>query len=442
MQDSKLGFQKWAIAIYMMVTGLKGTSSMKLHRELGIRQGTAWHLMQRIREGFVNGAGVPLAGPVEVDETYVGGRRKNMHARKRRRLRGRGATEMVAVVGARDRATKTVVAQVVGGTDAKTLQGFVTTNTRGDSTVYTDEARAYLGLARKHHAVRHSVGEYVDGMAHVNGIESFWATLKRGYKGVYHQMSPQHLHRYVREFAGRHNIRDLDTVAQMSALARSMVGKRLRQWPDLAQDATVLFSERPDAAGCSQVVAVHRQAPKVWELESPIRPTANYFMSTPPSLAAMVVDGAVHPVPSSATTQEAAGPPDNAKPDRAAVQLVEEPAAGHDSVFALERRTCGRRRAREPLLPGTPGAGPPGAALGAVRRRCGGLQGPLRMARMAPRYDGRLASGRPSAARVGEAPRSQSHGHRRRLPPVREPEPRGFAPRGDRRLRALAAGLT
>ena len=228
MQDSKLGLQKWAFALYMMSVGLKGVSSMRLHRDLGVRQATAWHLMQRIREGFLAGEGKPLAGPVEVDETYFGGRRKNMHRRKRKELSGRGPVGKVAVVGARDRATKTIVARVAKKTDAAELQPFVLDNTATDAVVYTDDASAYEGLRRKHETVRHSAGEYVRGQAHINGIESFWATLKRAYKGTFHHFSEKHLNRYVREFAGRHNVRDLDTIEQMCVLARGMIGKRLR----------------------------------------------------------------------------------------------------------------------------------------------------------------------------------------------------------------------
>ena len=111
-------------------------------------------------------------------------------------------------------------------TDGATLRGFVTDHTKPGATTFTDDAKAYRGLPR-HETVRHSVGEYVNGMAHTNGIESFWAGLKRGFHGTHHHMSPQHLHRYVAEFAGRHNRRSLDTEAMMAVMVRGMVDKHL-----------------------------------------------------------------------------------------------------------------------------------------------------------------------------------------------------------------------
>ena len=159
-------------------------------------------------------------------KTYFGGKERNKHSDKKLRA-GRGAVGKTAVVGAKDRATNKVSAKVIQDTDAKTLQGFVTERAALGAPVYTDDASAYKGMPFEHESVRHSVGEYVRDMAHTNGIESFWSMLKRGHQGVYHKISPKHLHRYVNEFAGRHNIRNRDTVDQMAAVVAAMAGKRI-----------------------------------------------------------------------------------------------------------------------------------------------------------------------------------------------------------------------
>ena len=166
-----------------------------------------------------------MNGPVEVD-SFIGGKEKNKHARKKLNA-GRGTVGKMAVIGAKDRETNRVSAEVIDNTDQLTLHGFVAEHTERGAKVYTDDHGGYFGLPN-HETVRHSVKEYVNGQAHTNGIESFWAMLKRGYHGTYHKMSSKHLHRYVGEFAGRHNIRSADTIDQMTAMVQGMDGKRVR----------------------------------------------------------------------------------------------------------------------------------------------------------------------------------------------------------------------
>ena len=235
MESTKMPYRAWAVGIYLFTTNIKGVSSMKLHRELGISQKAAWFMLHRLRLAFDAETG-PFTGPVEVDETHIGGKRKNKPLAKRKELKGRGAVDMTTVAGAKDRETNRIAARVVADTDAPTLQGFVREHAAPGATVYTDEAAAYKGMPEfDHEAVNHSVGEYVREMASTNGIESFWAMLKRGHQGIYHKFSPKHLDRYVTEFAGRHNDREADTVDQMAGIVAGMAGKRLR-YSDLTAD--------------------------------------------------------------------------------------------------------------------------------------------------------------------------------------------------------------
>ena len=225
---SNVPLRKWVFAVYLELTNLKGVSSMKLHRDLGVTQKTAWFMLHRIREAWAVTDIEPFAGPVEVNETFIGGKAKNMHAHKRAQLTGRGGVDKTAVVGVKDRATGKVTARVVPSVSGATLVPFVEQNTAPDAKVFTDGHKGYNTLNRHHEIVARSVGEYVRGMAHTNGIESFWSMLKRGYQGVYHNLSEKHLHRYVAEYAGRHNMRGADTIDQMRATVRGLVGQRLR----------------------------------------------------------------------------------------------------------------------------------------------------------------------------------------------------------------------
>ena len=227
MEGSKIGMQKWMIATYLLSTNLKSVSSMKLSRDLGINQRSAWFMAHRLRAA-ISVKDLPYSGPVEVDESYFGGKFRNATKAKKKTLKGRGPVGKTAVVGAKDRATNRVSANVVPDTSKNTLHGFVDEHTSPGATVYTDEATAYESLPFNHASVKHSISEYVKGDVHTNGIESLWATMKRAQKGTFHKLSPKHLDRYVQEFAGRHNLRERDTIDIMGEFVNGMDGKRLK----------------------------------------------------------------------------------------------------------------------------------------------------------------------------------------------------------------------
>ena len=164
MQRSKVPLRKWAIAIYLCLTSLKSVSSMKLQRDIGVSQPTAWFILHRIREAWASGSDGPFDGPVEVDETYIGGRKKNMSKEKRREAFGRGPAGKTMVMGAKDRQTNRVAARVVERKDGKTMQGFVANYAAPGATVYTDTAGGYSGMTGfDHEKVNHNIAEYVPG---------------------------------------------------------------------------------------------------------------------------------------------------------------------------------------------------------------------------------------------------------------------------------------
>ena len=171
-------------------------------------------------------------GPVEVDETYMGSKRKNMSNAKRAALKeegaGRGTVGKTIVIGIKDRATNEVRAEAIPDTTKPTPQEFVCEHAEPSATLYTDEHGSYTGMPEfDHEPVNHSVAEYVRGMAHTNGMESFWAMFKRAHDGTFHKMSPKHLQLYVSEFAGKHNIRDSGMFAQVRNTVTRFIGRRL-----------------------------------------------------------------------------------------------------------------------------------------------------------------------------------------------------------------------
>ncbi len=226
MHASNVSLRKWGFAFFMMATNLKGRSSMALHRDIGVSQKTSWFMLHRIRECWNHAPTKAFVGPVEGDETYVGGKLANMHAHKRAQFDGRGPVGKTIVAGLLDRKTNQIAAEVVPNTTRETVTGFLRRNVRWGALILTDGDSAYARLPN-HVAVNHSADEFVRGTAHTNTIESFWSMLKRGIRGTYHSLSPEQLNRYVQEFAGRHNQRELDTIDQLRRMVRGADGKRL-----------------------------------------------------------------------------------------------------------------------------------------------------------------------------------------------------------------------
>ena len=232
MEDSALGLDKWLTAIWMQTNMKNGVSSWELHRSLGITQKCAWHMLHRIRLALQDSvSGGKLSGEVEVDETFIGGKARNMHAgEKARKLQGRhGGTQGKAIVAAVLERGGKVRAKVVDKRRKHQLQALVRENVEAGSALYSDALKSYDGLDGEfaHQVIDHAIA-YVDGNVHTNGMENFWALLKRGINGTYVSVEPYHLFRYLDEQAFRFNNRqDMNDADRFAMAVSQIVGKRL-----------------------------------------------------------------------------------------------------------------------------------------------------------------------------------------------------------------------
>lgn len=228
LEDSPIGLDKWLPAMWMLVNCKNGISSYELARDLGVQQKTAWFMLHRIRLAMRTGTFEKLSGQVEADETYVGGKARNMHKSKRdEKISGRGASGKVAVMGLLERHGE-VRTKVVLDTKSRTLQVEVRENVEPGSEIHTDALRSYRGLDPEyvHNVVDHAE-KYVDGHVHTNGLENFWSLLKRGIKGTYVSVEPYHLFRYLDEQAFRFNEREGEDRDRFSKALGSVAGRRL-----------------------------------------------------------------------------------------------------------------------------------------------------------------------------------------------------------------------
>lgn len=233
-EGTKLPLRLWFAAIYLACNSSKGISSLQLARNLGITQKTAWFLLGRIREAFIERAPDMLAGPVEVDETYMGGSESNRHKAKRD-----SAPPKTPVLGILQRDGAVRVTPLPAATTTR-IKPLIRKHVSLGATVATDTAKVYDSLSGPyvHVSVNHGAGEYVRGGVHTNGIENFWSLFKRGVNGIYHQVSSRHLFRYCDEYAYRFNRRALPQAAKFDEAVRMADGKRLTYRRLIGKDQT------------------------------------------------------------------------------------------------------------------------------------------------------------------------------------------------------------
>jgi transposase-like protein len=235
-EDSPLGLEKWLPATWIIATAKNGVSSCEIARSLGVTQKTAWFMLHRIRKAMQSGSLMKMGGSggeVEVDETFIGGKSRNMHLSKRqRRITGTGGKDKTAVMGILERGGQ-IRTVIVPNRKKAALQAEVKKHVEAGAALYTDALLSYDGLAAEyaHQVVDHAL-EYVNGRVHTNGLENFWSLLKRGISGTYVSVEPFHLFRYLDEQSFRYNNRatkdnPLDDADRFSAVLSQVAGRRV-----------------------------------------------------------------------------------------------------------------------------------------------------------------------------------------------------------------------
>lgn len=236
LEDSPIALEKWMPSLWLLCNCKNGISSYELARALGVTQKTAWFMLSRLRLALQDGfSGGKLGGIVEADETYIGGKARNMHVSKRKRLnvqRGRSVAGKTVVMGLLQRHGSDGVSKVrtviLDGLRKRNVQPHVRAIVETGSNLFTDKFHSYMGLDADyvHKFVDHAE-RYADGNVHTNGLENFWSLLKRAIKGTYVSIEPFHLFRYLDEQAFRFNNRDTSDLGRFLLGARGLFGKRL-----------------------------------------------------------------------------------------------------------------------------------------------------------------------------------------------------------------------
>ncbi len=228
MEDSPIGLDKWLMVMWQIVNSKNGISSCEVHRAIGITQKSAWFMDHRIRFALGMGPGAKLSGEVEIDESFIGGKARNMHKSKRaRKITGTGGKDKVVVMGMMERGGN-VRAFVVDNRRKKELQKNVREHVEAGAAIFSDELKSYDGLESdyQHQVINHAV-EYANGNVHTNSMENFWSLLKRGLHGTYISVEPFHLFRYLDEQTYRFNNRHMTDAERFDMAVKGIVGKRL-----------------------------------------------------------------------------------------------------------------------------------------------------------------------------------------------------------------------